>query len=70
MTEMKKEDFLKLDFNKDLSLEDFNNENEVDRFVWEAYVKESNGEWRELTDNELDILNEDFHDFVWEESYR
>ncbi len=69
MTELTKNDFKNIDFNKDLSLEDFNNENEVDRFVWEGFVR-LNGEWRDLTDNELDILNEDFHDFVWEESFR
>ena len=69
MTELTKNDFEKLNFNKDLSLEDFNNENEVDRFVWEGCVR-LNGEWRDLTDNELDILNEDFHDYVWEESCR
>ena len=67
---MDKEDFKELDFNKDLDLEEFNNENEVDRFIWKASVRETNGKWRELTNNELDVLNEDFHDFVWEESYK
>ena len=68
MKEYTKNDFDNMNFNEDLSLEDIEVENEVDSTLIYGCVKDG-GEWRDLTENEMDILSDNFSEFIWEKSH-
>ena len=61
--------FERMNFTKNLALEEFDVCNEVDSTLLGGCVKSNLGEWRELTDNELDIISDNFSEYVWECSH-
>jgi len=65
MTEFTEKDFREMNFNTNLEIE-AEVENEADTTLLSGTVKGTDGEWRDLTDNEIDILSDDFSEFVWE----